>query len=114
MTAGAAKPGHMITVTATAEAGFCFFEGGGSSKSFTHTFTTAPEGCGEEDVVVTPSVTFHNPDSQDQTASWAGFVNGVADTANDGVIFEVTAGTVAPGETVTVTATAQAGFVFPA
>jgi hypothetical protein len=112
VTAGAAHPSSKITVTATAEAGVVF-SGGDTSKTFSHTYADAPADCGDSDVVVTPGVVFHNPDSQDQTASWAGYVNGAPDSAGDGVTFAVTAGTVAPGHSVTVTATAQAGYVFP-
>jgi hypothetical protein len=112
VTGGAAEPGDQITVTATAQAGFTF-AGGGTSETFTHTYTGVPSDCGQHDVVVTPSVVFHNPDAQDQTASWAGYVNGAPDSADDGVSFAVTSGSVAPGVTVTVTATAQAGYVFP-
>src|SRR5204863_370745 len=39
------------------------------------------------------------------------YVNGQPDSAGDGVTFEVTSGSVAPGETVVITATAQAGYV---
>jgi hypothetical protein len=112
VTGGAAEPGDQITVTATAQAGFTF-AGGGTSETFTHTYTGVPSDCGQHDVVVTPSVVFHNPDAQDQTASWAGYVNGAPDSADDGVSFAVTSGTVAPGATVTITATAEAGYVFP-
>jgi hypothetical protein len=112
VTAGAAEPGHDVTVTATAEAGYTF-AGGVTTKSFTHTYGAVPQDCGQQDVVVTPTVVFHNPDAADHTASWTGYVNGAADTADDHVTFAVTSGTVAPGATVTITATAEAGYVFP-
>ena len=112
VTAGAAEPGEEISVTATAEAGYKL-EGGVSSKTFTHTFSDVPGNCGTDETVVTPSVRFHNPDSEDQTAGWTGYVNGVPDSEHDGVTFEVTSGEVAPGATVTITATAEEGFVFP-
>ena len=112
VTAGAADPGEEISVTATAEAGYKL-EGGVSSKTFTHTFSDVPGNCGTDETVVTPSVRFHNPDSEDQTASWTGYVDGVPDSEHDGVTFEVTSGEVAPGATVTITATAEEGFVFP-
>jgi len=111
VTSGTVAPGATVTVTATAQAGF-EFGSGATSKTFTHTFTDVPTDCGGGVVEVTPTVQFHNPDCTDLTASWAGFVNGAADTASDGVTFAVTSGTVAPGATVTVTATAETGFEF--
>ena len=111
VTAGTAGPGATVTVTATAETGYVL-EGGLSSKTFEHTFSEVLANCGSGDVEVTPTVQFHNPDTADGTAHWSGYVNGSPDCAGDGVTFEVTSGTVAPGATVTVTATAGAGYVF--
>lgn len=113
VTSGTAAPGESVTVTATAQAGFVF-AGGVTTKTFMHTFAEVPTDCssGGGVVEVTPTVQFHNPDCTDMTASWAGFVNGVADAAGDGVTFAVTSGSVAPGATVTVTATAETGFEF--
>jgi len=61
---------------------------------------------------VTPTVVFHNPSCDEMTASWTGYVNGSADSAGDHVSFAVTAGEVAPGKDVTITATAESGYEF--
>lgn len=111
VTDGHVAAGATVTITARAQAGYDF-PGGNTTRSFTHTFTEAPEDCGSGTVEVTPTVRFHDPVGAGDTASWAGYVDGVADGPDDGVTFAVTSGTVAAGATVTVTATAESGYEF--
>ncbi|GAB7005808.1 hypothetical protein JCM18899A_32810 [Nocardioides sp. AN3] len=112
VTAGAAAAGKKITVTATAHAG-ASFAGGARTRSFTHTFKRGPSDCGVRSrSVVHAWVRFTNPTS-DHGASWTGYVNGRPDSAGDHVTFQVTSGTVAPGATVTITATAESGYTVP-
>jgi hypothetical protein len=104
VTAGSLGNGTTVTVTATAHAGYSF--AGGTTQDFTHTFNSYDPKLCAPPTVVTPNVTWTEPDCTHA----AGFTG--ADTAD--IDYAVTAGTVGPGNTVTVTATAHAGFAFDA
>jgi hypothetical protein len=100
ITAGALGDNSSVTVTATPKPGSSF--GGPASKDYSHTFSFDRSKCTV--TTVTPDVTWIDA----TCAHGAGFTG--ANTAN--IDYAVTAGTVGPGNTVTVTATAHVGFEF--
>lgn len=59
-----------------------------------------------------PSISITAPDCNNATVTWAGKVGGVADGPDDHVDFDLTDGTVGPGNSIVVTAIAENGFVF--
>lgn len=101
LTDGTPAPDASVEVTATAADGY-HFAGGVKTKKFTHTFDEA-EDCTAYDA--SAEVVFTDPQCENEnTASYA-------PTGNN-VTFEITDGSVAPGATVEVTATATAGHAF--
>jgi len=106
--------GGTATVTVTADEGYAFADDTGSttgttSLTLTHQFTAFDlTQCGDDTggttqpIAVTPQVSFTDPTCDGVDAGWT-------PTAMDGVTYGL-AGTVGPGESVTVTATLAEGY----
>lgn len=99
---GSADPGASIELTATADDGYRFADDQGS-QTFEHTFDEA-EDCTEYDA--TAEITWVEPDCENQNTA------GFTPTGDAFVTYAVTDGTIGPGQTVTVTATADEGHAF--
>ncbi|MGN6783328.1 MAG: hypothetical protein ACTHJH_17715 [Marmoricola sp.] len=106
-TSGSTAAGSPIEITATAASGYAFDAKGTTTKTFTYIFGTLPN-CGANLVQVTPEVTFTDPTCQ-STGSWTpvqpqGHPNSV--------IYTVTAGSSATGDSIEITAQAAPGYDF--
>lgn len=101
LTEGSPAPGASVEVTATAADGY-HFAGGVKTKKFTHEYD-GPEDCTAYDA--SASVQFIDPQCENEnTADYT-------PTGNN-VTFEITDGSVAPGASVEITATATEGHAF--
>lgn len=70
-------------------------------------------GSTPQPTVVTPSLSLNQMECPPRDSiGWRGLVNGVFDSPTDHVEFVLTGGTAAPGQTITVTATASGGVTF--
>jgi hypothetical protein len=101
VTSGSIAAGQSVEITATAKDGFTLGEG---QSVFTFTFAAAPTNCGPPppaDIEVTPGVTFQDPTCEVGAA--------VVPTTTTGLMYTIE-GTVAPGEHVKVTASANDGY----
>lgn len=99
---GSTNAGATLVLKATADEGYRF-PGNQVSKTFEHTFGAAQD-CTEYDA--TAEIVWTEPNCENgNTPGWAA-------EGDAFVTYEVTEGTVAPGETVTVTATAVEGHAF--
>ncbi len=97
---GTVAPGQAVEVEATADEGYVLV----GTHAWTHTFGNVPENCGApppEAIEVTPGVTFQDPNCEVGPA--------VVPTAATGLTYTIE-GTVAPGEHVKVTASADDGY----
>ena len=97
---GTVGPGLPVTVRATAEDGYVLV----GTDAWTHTFGDVPDTCGPPPptaIEVTPGVTFRDPTCELGAA--------VVPATTTGVTYAVQ-GTVAPGEKVTVSASADDGY----
>jgi hypothetical protein len=97
---GTVAPGHEVEVEATADEGYVLV----GTHEWTHTFGNVPDTCGPpppEAIEVTPGVTFQDPTCEAGAA--------VVPTATTGLTYTIE-GTVAPGEHVTVTSSANDGY----
>jgi hypothetical protein len=95
-------PGKTVTVTAEPEDGHVFAEG--ATPTWQHTYGNVPDNCGpppEPAIEVTPGVTFQDPTCEVGAA--------VVPTTTTGLAYAIE-GTVAPGEHVKVTASANDGY----
>ena len=101
ITDGQVGPGETVEITATADQGHSFDEHK-TTKVFTHTFDD-PEDCTVFDA--TADITWTEPDCENQNTP-------AFTPVGEHVTFEITDGSVAPGASVEVTATADEGHAF--
>jgi hypothetical protein len=98
---GTVGPGHAVTVKATADEGYVLV----GTDEWKHTFGNVPANCGTPPptpaIEVTPGVTFRDPTCEAGAA--------VIPTTTTGLTYTIE-GKVAPGENVTVTASANDGY----
>jgi hypothetical protein len=97
---GTVAPGRQVTVEATADEGYVLV----GTDEWSHTFGSVPDNCTPlppDAIEVTPGVTFQDPTCDVGAA--------VVPATSTGITYTVE-GTVAPGEKVTVTASANDGY----
>jgi hypothetical protein len=119
---GAVAPGESVTIEAVPEPGYDFPNS--AQTLFTHTFGAVPTNCGGPgNTVVTPTVVFEEATCAAPSVVATAFVDGAVDAterqmenrsddADNGVTFRITSGSISKGASVTITATAAAGFEF--
>jgi hypothetical protein len=110
VTSGSVAPGQSVTITATITDDDYEFDNEDTEQVFTHTFGAVPTNCEQAPTGVTAGASFTDPTCAAPTVAWAAVVNGQPDGPSDHVSFAVQ-GTPAPGQAVTVTATAEAGYL---
>jgi hypothetical protein len=110
VTSGSVAPGQSVTITATITDDDYEFDNEDTEQAFSHTFGSVPTNCEQAPTSVTVGVSFTDPTCAVPGVAWAATVDGQPDGPADHVTFAAQ-GTQAAGQAVTVTATADAGYV---